>query len=402
MGTGVKRDYVPAADGLRTLCVAGVAIYHYWQQSWLDLSIRVGSYNVTLMPVIRSGYALVDLLLMLSGFVLFLPYVRAQVEGQALPNTYSFYKRRALRTLPSYYLSVFIVLFCFAIPLKEYSTSAALWKDLIPHLTLTHTFFRESYVHTLLNGVLWTLGIELQAYLLFPLLARVFLKKPVLCYVGLTLIGWGFRLFICRMFTDLTPWINQLPAFFDVYANGMLAAWCYVHWSPRKRILRILSTLGACAALFGLWRLLGAQSRNGLPSPGLQIGQAWLRYPLTMIGAAWLLFTAWGWSWFQRIFANRFIRFFAGISFQYYIWHQYLAVRLRTTWRFPPYEALENPQFAGEQPWQWQYMLVCILLSLLVAILFTYGFERPISRIRRRISYDYPGTPASSANHLSI
>lgn len=61
--------YVPVADGLRALCVGVVMWFHIWQQSWLNPSILGEDFNW----LVRSGYMLVEPLLTLSGFLLFLP-----------------------------------------------------------------------------------------------------------------------------------------------------------------------------------------------------------------------------------------------------------------------------------------------------------------------------------------
>ena len=66
--------YVPVADGLRALCVGVVMWFHIWQQSWLNPSILGEDFNW----LVRSGYMLVEPLLTLSGFLLFLPWARAR------------------------------------------------------------------------------------------------------------------------------------------------------------------------------------------------------------------------------------------------------------------------------------------------------------------------------------
>ena len=72
------------------------------------------------------------------------------------------------------------------------------------------------------------------------------------------------------------------------------------------------------------------------------------------------------------------MRYFSAISFNFYIWHQYLAVKLRE-WGIPHSASLE-PNVDGEMPWQWQYTLLCFFLALAVSTVITYAFERPIAR----------------------
>lgn len=383
--------HIPVADGMRALAVAIVALYHFWQQSWLSLEFRVGSFFFTLQPIIRSGYMVVDILLLLSGFLLFLPWAKSAIRGTPTPQLREFYGKRAVRVLPSYYFTVLLVLFAFALPGNEYKDSAELWRDLLSHLTMTHTFMRDSYLWTKLNVVLWTLAIEAQAYVVFPFIARLFAKRPQATFACMCLTGLAYRLFICIQFEDMRMWVNQLPAFADVYALGMAAAYVYAYLSCRgerplspapdknKRYTEILWTLLAAAASIGIWKLMSFQSQN-FYGDRINLGQAALRLPMAVCAAVWLVSASQSFRMFQTIFGNRILKFFAGISFQYYIWHQYIAVRLRVNWRFPPYAAPENPQIAGERPWQWQYLLVCVFLNLVVAVVFTYFVERPLAR----------------------
>ena len=80
----VSTHYVGVLDGVRVLCVLAVALFHVWQQSWLTPSLPFGLGRLDV--VVRSGYIFVDGLILLSGFLLFLPYARQKVEGGVLPS----------------------------------------------------------------------------------------------------------------------------------------------------------------------------------------------------------------------------------------------------------------------------------------------------------------------------
>ena len=99
--------------------------------------------------------------------MLYLPAARAARRGEPAADAGDFYLRRARRILPSYLAAVAIALL-FA--LQEGRGGAVLVKDLLAHLTFTHTFWPETYMWTGLNVVLWTLAVEVQFYLIFPLL----------------------------------------------------------------------------------------------------------------------------------------------------------------------------------------------------------------------------------------
>ena len=69
------KDHAAAGDLFRVICALMIGWYHIWQQSWLSPALRIGSVRVNLTPYVRAGYMFVDLMLLLSGFLLYLPFV---------------------------------------------------------------------------------------------------------------------------------------------------------------------------------------------------------------------------------------------------------------------------------------------------------------------------------------
>ena len=381
---------VDSADGFRVIAILLVMWFHIWQQSWLSPTLRVGGRYLTLEPQVRTGYMMVDLMLLLSGFLLFLPYARHRVRGDALPGLKEYFIKRGLRILPSYWLCIAVILFAFALPGGEFSSPGQMWRDLISHLTFTHIYSYETYVATRLNAALWTLAVEVQFYLLLPLLGRLFERYPLPAYLGMTAAAFCYRgLFVPRT-PDMSLWFNHLPAMLDVYANGMMAALIYVSFEERlsngrfagDRFTAAFFTAAALASAFAVFAITRAQVTTA-SRLGIENGQMYWRYPLSLAGAAFLLSAGLGARWLRFLLSNRLVRFLSAISYNAYMWHQYLAVRLKQ-WHIPPYTA-EMPQMAGEQPWQRQYTWLCFLAALLLAALLTYAFEKPVYRLGERL-----------------
>ena len=93
--------YVESCDGLRTMAVLIVAWFHIWQQSWLFPGLTVLGKDISLDPLVRSGYMWVDMMILISGFCLYLPWARMRYEGEELARPMDFYVRRLARIHPS-------------------------------------------------------------------------------------------------------------------------------------------------------------------------------------------------------------------------------------------------------------------------------------------------------------
>jgi len=388
--TETERDgRLPVLDGARTLFVLFVGWYHIWQQSWLTPGISLFGKYISLDFLMRSGYIWVDALLLLSGFLLYLPYAEANESNKKLPRVLPFYRNRVLRIAPSYYLNILIILLFVALPKGLYNTpygtldGARLTKDLLAHATFTHSLFQFSYTGSPLNGTLWTLSVEMQFYLLFPLIARLFGKKPLLTYAGMALIAFGYRFWV-GLLPDSTLYFNQLPAHFDVYANGMVAACIY---SALKRRLKqdtwtqILFTAVFFAAASAIVTLLKAQAgTNGYEN--IRLGQMDRRFGLSVLVSLGMLGLLFGIRPMRLLFGNRVTRILSEISFQFYMWHQVFAVQLKN-WNIPV-SAFESPWSEGDRTWQYLYTFLCFGGALVISALVTYLFEQPIARFGRR------------------
>lgn len=379
-----RKDYAAAGDLLRVACVFMIAWFHIWQQSWLSPVLRAGGFTLDMTVPVRVGYMFVDLMLMLSGFLLYLPYANGR---EVSPR--EFYTRRALRILPSYWFCL-IVMLLFAVSSPDFSDAPRLLKDLLAHLGFVHNLWSFSYNYSQLNVVLWTLAVEVQFYLILPALAPVFRKRPIPVYLAMVGMALSFQRLWTMRLEDTTLFVNRLPNMLDAYANGLLAAHLYARLARIKRrrwLVALLGTLAMAAALWGILSLLQGQVRTS-GYEGLRHGQLERRWFLTFCGAAFLVGGSLSFRPVRALCSNRVVRFFSGVSFNFYIWHQWLAVQLKV-WRVPPYAAESEPNMAGEMPWQLHYTLLCFAAALALAILVTYAVEKPCAKLGRRLLEKY-------------
>lgn len=333
-----RRLEIGVLYGFRALMVLLVANYHIWQQSWLPQRFTLFGQSYSFDFLTRSSYLFVDGMMLLSGFLLYLPYARQTVEGTPAPGPGRFYWKRALRIIPSYLAAVLLALCLFALPQGAYPSRGALVWDVLAHLTFTFPFWPQTYLYTPLNGALWTIAVEMQFYLLFPLLARAAQKRPALTLSLMAAAGWAYRFCVYRFAADTSLLINQLPSFLDVYALGMLGALGYCRaqapaagLGPRAR--RALQW--ACAAAFAVGcvcvcQLLGAQSAASAQGhAALRLSQLIIRFPLAAALLLMMLAASQMPRALQKLLDNRLMRFLSVISMNLYIWHQILAVQMR-------------------------------------------------------------------------
>jgi peptidoglycan/LPS O-acetylase OafA/YrhL len=74
------------------------------------------------------------------------------------------------------------------------------------------------------------------------------------------------------------------------------------------------------------------------------------------------------------LLANRLLVFLSVISYNLYLWHQLIATFLAK--HSFPLPRTEN--FANDRLWQWTYLVITVVISIGVASIITYAFERPL------------------------
>ena len=372
---------IPELNGLRVLLVFIVSWYHFWQQSWLTPSI--GAYSLDFL--VRAGYVPVDGTILLSGFLLFLPHARAMLLGESVPDLRTFYQKRVMRIVPSYYFVTLLMLFAVALPYNLYWRESDMWRDVVMHLTFTQTFNYSTYIAIPIGVASWTIAIEMQAYLIFPLLAKSARKNPAGTFGFMMAAALGFRCWCLWSMTDYNMVVNQLPNFLDVYAMGMGAALLYVKlttlWPKDNRSQSLWRLLATCLLILALWGLVQTlRAQAGSPPSALQSGQMVRRPLFALLLGMVTLSLPFAVRPVRFLMGNRLMGFLAMVSMNYYLLHQNIAVFLKQRIQFPPAVNYPYPNMAPggpEQPWADQYTTLCFGVSLLLAIAVTFLIEKP-------------------------
>lgn len=162
--------YVPEVDGLRFVAILMVVAYHisgYWTIRAGRTYPQPGPLDTPLQALLHLGFYGVHLFFVISGFVLAMPFCKHALAGGKPVDLGKYFLRRLTRLEPPYVVSM--LLFFLTMPLFGKSD----WKELFPHLVAS-----LAYVHnivygygSLINNNAWSLEIEVQFYLLVPLIA---------------------------------------------------------------------------------------------------------------------------------------------------------------------------------------------------------------------------------------
>ena len=159
-----KTRYLPSIDSLRALAVLAVIIYHI---------------DVNYLP---GGFLGVDLFFVLSGYLISSLIIKEYKKTGTL-NLYNFYMRRARRLLPAVYFMitvclVFMVLFNGVLLRKSHLDAvfgyiySSNWWYIFHKLDYFDSFGAQSpFKH------LWSLAIEEQFYMFFPLIFLIFNRQ---------------------------------------------------------------------------------------------------------------------------------------------------------------------------------------------------------------------------------
>jgi peptidoglycan/LPS O-acetylase OafA/YrhL len=280
------RGRLEGIEGLRALAALSVVIYHCGQVT-SSTTLGEGWLAVATTPF-ASG---VTFFFVLSGFLLYRPFLRAFAEGSPLPGVRSYLRNRFLRIFPAYWAVLLLVVLVLGTPVIRVAS---------PQLLVTgsgmsaHTFVADGFLVQTLSpeqlgtGILpaWSLSVEVSFYLLLPvfillveLLRRrrpgtrigvLMLAAPV-AFLALAVLGKTFALYVVpgspAGFNE--GWHSVLAFSIltraDAFACGMLAAVLLLRLErgmplPTRRA-RLVAEVGLVAFVVGLMWFGGAAGR---------------------------------------------------------------------------------------------------------------------------------------------
>ncbi len=330
-----------------------------------------------------GGFVGVDVFYVLSGYLITGLLVQEAATGGAIRFA-NFYGRRLRRLLPAMLLMLLVtcVLGRLLLPAAGQTeqamaaVSASLWLSNF-HFAFAHMNYFAPSAETNLLLHTWSLGVEEQFYLVWPLLIALGMglwegaSRPrgtaalKYVFVGVFLLSLALSLY--------WTWHAPRMAFYMVparawqFALGALTfllvgspAFRSRHRLPAARVMRFAGWLGLAMILAVAWLIDGQ-----VPYPGV-----WALLPT--VGAA-LVLAAGGDGQVRgvgQVLTVRPLQAIGRVSYSWYLWH----------W---PVLLLGATLVDIRSPWN---RLVLVALSLLIAAVSYHFFETPIRRARRLLA----------------
>ena len=250
--TAAPRRHIAGLDGIRAVAALLVLLYHYWATAGhADLP-------APLRLVISNGGVGVDIFFVISGFILFLPWARAGWTGGRIDRR-RYFQNRLFRIMPAFWFNMLVVVIA-AYP--AYLLTVGGLGRIAVYGTFLAGFAPPSIAPALLlNGVAWTLCIEVCFYLALPLVARFFVRDRWWVALPVTLVVTTLlKLVLIARYGDSSLVITSFRTIvgtFNEFAVGMAVAAIWAKLEHRQIELRRGVGL-ACTlvGIAGVWTMM--------------------------------------------------------------------------------------------------------------------------------------------------
>ena len=369
-------NHLRQLDGIRFVAV-GMVLFDHWMVGRVE-GIPLGALGVTIFFVL-SGFLITRILLASKD------KLSKEPNGGIGKYMKTFYIRRTLRIFPVYYLTLFVLLLVDEPPVREKFAWLALYAANI-YMAIYHTWM-GTVDH------LWSLAVEEQVYLFFPLLLffvprRYVPAAALLMIVGS--VGLRYALYRARL-----PWFIgyvSMPTCLDSFGLGALMAygWLYQRdWFVcvfRSSAWVWLSLAGFAAVVY-LNNWIALDSPRGYHNV---VSDVWERLAASVVGFFLIGRAVLGFGGPMKwLLENPVSQYMGRISYGLYLYHNFVFNAYHTQPTHFTVRAWRRitdvlPMLNSSYFFQFSFFLA---LTVLLATLSWYLIEKPVNNLKDRFSY---------------
>jgi len=383
----VERFYRPELDALRFFAFLAVYVCHSIPNDAMAGASQKNSDSLlSLLAAIKdAGNFGVCLFFMLSAFLI-TELLRREQEADGHIHVGAFYLRRVLRIWPLYFgITIAYFLGGHFFPAMHMEPGRVL-----AYFLLAGNWYiaLHPWIQTPLRS-LWSISVEEQFYLVWPLLARYggvrFLLKASIGIVPISLVTI-FVVSADKVYAHNTTWLNSFVQF-QFFAWGALLALALNGSTPKIRRLPRCASGGAGIAL---WLLAAYATKIKRPGAQASCMQFCFGYLLVAAGCLLLLLAVLG---IPRRRVPGWVVCLGKISFGLYVFHETAFLLVDEAQKH------SAASLALVAAWSSQYAVLVLIVNKILALcatvllaMLSYGFwESPFLRLKRRVSWVQSG-----------
>jgi len=388
----VKAPYRAELDGLRAIAVISVILYHaqflFLKKDWFE-----------------GGFIGVDIFFVISGYLI-TRIILSELNEKSSFSFMNFYERRARRILPMLFLVIFV-----SMPFA--------WQRLLPsdlddyfQSILSSIFFGSNFLfyfstteygadNALLKPFLhtWSLAVEEQFYLVFPVIALVAFKyfraHFLTLLIGLSLLSLLFAEVMETRDPDLNFYL-PFSRFWEIAVGSLLAFRELMQRGNRDVYgARFLPFIGLCLIVYSI---LFFDSTTPHPS---------LYTIIPILGTALIIGFSTRDEWIGRTLGSKPLVWIGLISYSAYLWHfpifalsRYSDVSIgnsdKVGWialtfllALISYRLIERPFRNGSLIWTRFFLLLIFVITILLSIIcfFVISNNGYVDRLKGTVGY---------------
>lgn len=398
-GRAVTPARFPCFDGLRAIAASAVLLTHAAAAGGANTANVLGVFFARM----DAG---VSVFFLLSGFLLYRPFVVAHLHDRPHPATGPYLWRRFLRIYPAYWLVVTVIVYGFA---DKAITDP---KSFVLYYGLFHIYSAPHVLGPLQQS--WTLATEVSFYVFLPIFAFALrarstggverrLRRELVGVALLIAASVAWKAVVLGVFDDRVGQLKTwLPWWLDLFGMGMLLAIGSVRTielggaTPLRLDRRWVPAASWLTALGVFWLV---SAGIGTPYQSASIDFPHLiavhyLYGLTALGL--VLPAVFGpqdreSSRIRRFLTTRVMVYLGVISYGIYLWQE-AWIDKYLVWTGQPAFTVYN----SDTPFAWHtssvfsapwfaFLLAILVLTFVAASLSWFGLERPVLRLKRLV-----------------